>query len=137
MKAINGATATSWTRPSKSAPARRSSGIQFVLSNRPTRVGGRLTDAKGNPTADGTVLLFSVDSARWGDDSRYITTVRPDQQGLFEHIGLPPGEYLAVGAGLRRGRRRERSRGPRETEGGATRFSSTEGAREVVNLVLR
>jgi len=70
--------------------------IQFVLSNRPTRVAGRLTDAKGNATADGTLLLFAADPPRWGEDSRYIATVRPDQQGMFEHVGLPPGDYLAA-----------------------------------------
>ena len=45
-------------------------GVQFVLSNRPTRVAGRLTDAKGNPSADGTVLLFSCGRRRAGGRTR-------------------------------------------------------------------
>jgi hypothetical protein len=112
-------------------------GIQFVLSNRPTRVAGRLTDAKGNPTADGTVLLFAADAARWGDDSRYITSVRPDQQGMFEHVGLPPGEYLAVALDYVADGDANDPAFLEKLKERATTFTLAEGAREVVNLVLR
>ena len=137
LKAINEGDRDIVDTPIEVRAGQSLAGIQFVLSNRPTRVGGRLTDGKGNPTADGTVLLFSVDSARWGDDSRYITTVRPDQQGLFEHIGLPPGEYLAVTRDYIAEGDANDPEILEKLKEGATRFTLTEGGREVVNLTLK
>src|SRR5690242_21588188 len=36
------------------------------------------------------------DDGRWLEDSRYVRSARPDQQGTFQIKGLPPGDYLAV-----------------------------------------
>jgi hypothetical protein len=72
------------------------SGVEVVLTNRPTTVTGQLVDAKGAPT-DGSLIVFAADSARWFDGSRYIKAARPDQAGVAQIKGMPPGEYLAVG----------------------------------------
>jgi hypothetical protein len=72
------------------------SAIQIVLSTRVTSVSGQLTDDKGAPLADGTILVFANDSDKWVEDSRFVKSARPDQQGKYEIRGLPPGEYLAV-----------------------------------------
>jgi hypothetical protein len=55
-----------------------------------------VTDGNGTPVADGTVLIFSSDSSRWSEDSRFVQASRPDQQGKYQVRGLPPGEYLAA-----------------------------------------
>jgi len=70
-------------------------GLEIVLTNRVTRVSGQITDQK-NAVADGTVIVFAADSGKWFDRSRWIRSARPDQQGRFEMLGLPAGEYLAV-----------------------------------------
>ena len=71
-------------------------GLRVVVSDRVTTVGGQLVDDDGAPLPDGTVLIFARDAARWSTDSRWVRSLRPDQQGRYEVLGLPPGEYLAV-----------------------------------------
>jgi hypothetical protein len=70
--------------------------VQIVVSNRVTTVSGQLADDNGAPLADGTVIVFADDAAKWSDESRYVRAVRPDQQGKYQIQGLPPGDYLAV-----------------------------------------
>ena len=70
--------------------------VQVVINNKINVVAGTVTDAKGAATADGTVLVFADDGGRWLEDSRYVRSARPDQQGTFQIKGLPPGDYLAV-----------------------------------------
>ena len=72
------------------------SGVQVILTDRVTSVSGQLTDDKGAPLMDGTVLVFAGDAKKWWEDSRFVRAARPDQEGKFEIRGLPPDEYLAV-----------------------------------------
>ena len=72
------------------------SGIQVIVTSRVTTVAGQLTDDQGAPVVDGTVLLFADDSSKWWEESRWVRSVRPDQQGRYEIRGLPAGDYLAV-----------------------------------------
>jgi len=72
------------------------SGIQVIVTNRVTTVAGQLTDDKGAPVVDGAVLLFADDASKWWEESRWVRSVRPDQQGRYEIKGLPAGDYLAV-----------------------------------------
>jgi len=70
--------------------------IQIVVSNRVNSVAGQLVDDKGAPLADGSVIVFASDAEKWSEDSRFVRTTRPDQEGRYQIRGLPPGEYLAV-----------------------------------------
>jgi hypothetical protein len=72
------------------------SGVQIVVSNNVTTVVGVLADDKGAPLTDGTAIVFAHDSDRWAEDSRFVRSARPDQQGQYQIKGLPAGEYLAV-----------------------------------------
>jgi hypothetical protein len=40
--------------------------------------------------------VFSPDRDRWTEESRYISTGRPDQDGRYKISGLPAGEYFAI-----------------------------------------
>ncbi len=71
-------------------------GLQIVVSDRVNTVSGQVTDDKGTPIADGTVIVFSSDSSQWSEDSRFVQAARPDQEGKYQIRGLPPGEYLAA-----------------------------------------
>jgi hypothetical protein len=71
------------------------SGVRVVLTNRPTIIRGALRDERQNP-AEGTVIVFAEDSAKWQDGSRTLRTTRPDQRGLFTFKGLPAGDYFVV-----------------------------------------
>jgi hypothetical protein len=72
------------------------SGVQVVVTKRVTSVTGQIVDDKGAALTDGTVIVFASDSERWAEDSRFVKSARPDQQGQWQIKGLPPGEYLAV-----------------------------------------
>lgn len=71
------------------------SGVRMVLTNRPTSIRGALRDEKQNP-AEGTVVIFGDDPARWREGSRTIRATRLDQRGLFSFKGLPAGDYFLV-----------------------------------------
>jgi hypothetical protein len=70
--------------------------LQVVITDRVTAVSGRLVNDKGAPAVDGTVIVFSEDAEKWAEDSRWVRSARPDQQGQYQIKGLPPGRYLAV-----------------------------------------
>jgi hypothetical protein len=71
------------------------SGVRVVLTSRPSTIRGVLRDEKQNP-AEGTVIVFADDSAKWRDGSRVVRATRLDQRGLFTFKGLPAGDYLLV-----------------------------------------
>ncbi len=72
------------------------SGVQIVISSQVNSIGGHLADDKGAPLLDGTVIVFASDAEKWSEDSRFVRSARPDQEGKYQIRGLPPGEYLAV-----------------------------------------
>jgi hypothetical protein len=70
--------------------------VQVVIARTAARQSGHLFDANGRPTADGTVVVFAADPARWTIGSRFVNTVRPRSDGRFELRGLPTGSYFAA-----------------------------------------
>ncbi len=70
-------------------------GVRVVLTNRPTTITGAVRDEKKN-AAEGTVIAFAEDSAKWRDGTRMIRATRPDQRGRFTFKGLPAGDYLLI-----------------------------------------
>ena len=72
-------------------------GLQIVVTDRVSEINGRVTDARGEPTRDYTVIVFPDDSSKWTYPSRYVRSGRADQEGMFKIRALPPNdEYLAV-----------------------------------------
>jgi hypothetical protein len=72
-------------------------GLEVVLTNRLTSVAGTVTDGASQPVTDYTVVVFPEDPTLWTvPQSRYVTGVRPDQEGRFQLRNLPAGDYLAV-----------------------------------------
>jgi hypothetical protein len=72
------------------------SGVEIILTNRVTSLGGQVTDNKGAVVTDGTVIVFAADAQKWQENSRFVRAARPDEQGVWQVRGLPPGEYLAT-----------------------------------------
>ncbi len=70
--------------------------VQVLLTDQVATVTGQVVDEKGVPLADGTVVLFATEPAKWFDGSRFVRTIRPDQQGQYRLTSLLPGEYFAV-----------------------------------------
>ena len=73
------------------------SGMQIVLTKKITSLTGQVSDAKGNPVLDATVVVFPGNEKLWTFQSRFIKAARPDQDGKYRVTGLPgPENYLVV-----------------------------------------
>jgi carboxypeptidase family protein len=69
-------------------------GVSLVFTDMLSEVTGTVTDDRGPPFTEYTVLAFSADPALWRAQTRHIMTARPDQNGRYQLRGLPPGEYF-------------------------------------------
>lgn len=80
-------------------------GLQIVLTQKVTMLTGVVTDGRGRPATDGTVVVFPADDKLWYFQSRFIRAARPDQDGKYQIRGLPAyDDYLvAVVQGLEDG----------------------------------
>ena len=83
--------------PTEFPPGQTVSGMQIVLTKKISTLTGQVTDAKGNPVLDATVVAFPADEKLWTFQSRFIKAARPDQDGKYRLTALPgPGDYLVV-----------------------------------------
>ena len=74
----------------------RITGVEVIITDRVTQLGGTVVDDKGVPVGDATVLVFPADSDRWFENSRSMRATRPDQKGQWQIKALPAGDYLAI-----------------------------------------
>jgi hypothetical protein len=75
----------------------RIDGVEIVLTTRVSELSGTVYDGRQRPLQDYVAVVFSADESRWQDPSgRSARVGRPDQDGKFAIVGLPPGDYLAV-----------------------------------------
>jgi protocatechuate 3,4-dioxygenase beta subunit len=82
--------------PLEFAPGRHVDGLQVVFSRKRTELTGALSDERGRPLTDATVLIFPVDSKHWTGRSRYIRSARPNQEGRYNLRGMPPEDYYLI-----------------------------------------
>lgn len=73
----------------------RLEGVKVVITNRFPSVAGRISDGRGAP-ADGTIILFPADAAKWLESAGSARSARPDQSGMYHFESVRPGEYLLV-----------------------------------------
>jgi hypothetical protein len=78
-------------------PAQTIGGLQIVLTKQISSLSGLITDSKGNPVLDATVIVFPAEERLWTYQSRFIKAARPDQDGRYRVSALPGStSYLAV-----------------------------------------
>jgi hypothetical protein len=77
-------------------PGQTVEGLQIVFSRRRTELSGGITDDRGRPKTDATVVIFPENSNRWTYQTRYIRTTRPNQEGRYTLLGMPPHDYYVV-----------------------------------------
>jgi len=79
------------------APGRTYEGLQVIFTRKTTDLSGALTDDRGRPIVDATVVVFPADQNKWTYSSRYVRTARPDTNGKYNFKSLPPGDdYLII-----------------------------------------
>ena len=78
-------------------PGRNIEGLQVVFTQKVTDLSGLVTDERGKPVLDASVVIFPANRDKWRPQSRYVRTLRPDTQGRYNIKSLPPGEdYLVI-----------------------------------------
>lgn len=78
-------------------PGRAYDNFQVVFTRKTTDLSGALTDDRGNPVVDATVVVFPADPQKWTYLSRYVRTARPDTNGRYNFKSLPPLEdYMII-----------------------------------------
>jgi hypothetical protein len=76
--------------------AEEATAVRVLLTSQTTEVAGSVTNERGQPEKDYTVVVFAEDNARWGPLSRFVSVGRPDQDGRFKVKDLPASDYLAI-----------------------------------------
>lgn len=76
-------------------PGENLSGIEIELTNQATTFVGAVTDSKGQPSKDYSVVVFSQDPKRWVVNTRHVSIGRPDQEGRYR-VRIPAGQYYVV-----------------------------------------
>ena len=71
-------------------------GVEIELTNQVNSLSGSVTDTRGKPVTDYTVITFARDRERWGANSRFLNSGRPDQEGKYKLTNLAPGDYYVV-----------------------------------------
>ena len=83
--------------PTEFPPGQTVTGLQVVVSKKVTALSGLVTDTKGAPALDATVVVFPSDEKLWTFQSRFIKAARPDQDGKYQIPALPASsDYLVV-----------------------------------------
>jgi hypothetical protein len=70
--------------------------VLITLSDQRTELSGIVTNAKGAPGVDYTVVVFAADDRFWIPRPRRVETVRPDINGRYRVLDLPAGEYVVA-----------------------------------------
>jgi hypothetical protein len=110
--------------------------VEIVLSDQWASVQVTVTDAKGDPAPDCTVILFSQDATRWTFPSRFIQTGRTNQQGVYRGGALPGGAYFAVAVPPGAIAQEVDAALLESLRAGATRLTLTEGSEASVPLTI-
>jgi protocatechuate 3,4-dioxygenase beta subunit len=77
-------------------PGEQVTGVDVELTNKIATVSGLVTNTRGEPAKDYTLVIFAADSKRWKPNGRYLRTARPDQDGRFKVPGITPADYYII-----------------------------------------
>ncbi len=70
--------------------------VTVVISTRAATLDGTVTDEKGQPAENASLVLFSDDKASWRMNSTWTRRLMGGSQGRFRITGLRPGRYYVV-----------------------------------------
>jgi hypothetical protein len=79
------------------SPGRSYDGLQIIFTQKTTDLSGLVTDDRGKPVLDATVVIFPANKDLWTYQSRYVRSLRPDTNGKYSLRSLPPlDDYLMI-----------------------------------------
>ena len=110
--------------------------LKIVVTQRQAKISGTVLDAKGQPSAAASVLIFSEDAQHWMPYSRFLRAVRPGADGQFTVAGLPAGTYRVVARDYIEPGQHEDRQFLEELRDEGTRVTLADGASETVTLRL-
>jgi protocatechuate 3,4-dioxygenase beta subunit len=79
--------------PAEVKPGQSVTGAVVSFTDRQAELSGTITNERGQPAPDYTVVVYPADARYWVSNSMRIRTTRPATDGRFVFTGLPPGEY--------------------------------------------
>jgi hypothetical protein len=81
--------------PLEIRPGTNLEGVTMIYTDLVSEISGTLSDGKGKPISDLSILVFTTDRTQWGSSSsrRLRPPIRPSSDGKFSVTGLPAGEY--------------------------------------------
>ncbi len=79
--------------PAEVKPGQSVTGAVVTFTDRQAELSGTVTNERGQPAPDYTVIVYPADTRYWVSNSMRIRTTRPATDGRFVFTGLPPGEY--------------------------------------------
>jgi protocatechuate 3,4-dioxygenase beta subunit len=82
--------------PFEVKPGSAPSGAVITFTDRQAQLTGSITNQRGQPAPEQTLILFPADERYWVPQSRRIRSTRPSTDGQFTFAGIPPGDYKLV-----------------------------------------
>lgn len=70
--------------------------VEVVLTTRITTIDASVTDTRGQPVGDCSVVAFATDQTLWYAQSRFFKLATRDASGPFRIEALPPGDYFVA-----------------------------------------
>jgi hypothetical protein len=83
-------------QPLQLRSGQRVGNVQLIFTNKQQEINGTVSNERGDPVTEYTVLAFGTDPDLWRPLARQIATARPDQNGKYQIKTLPPGAYFLV-----------------------------------------
>jgi hypothetical protein len=77
--------------------------LEVVLTTRASELTGNVTNDRGEPAANCTVVLFGEDKTAWFQSSTRFRVTNPGRDGRFSIKGLRGGRYYLIAVPLNRG----------------------------------
>jgi 5-hydroxyisourate hydrolase-like protein (transthyretin family) len=82
--------------PFEVKPGSAPSGAVITFTDKQAQLSGTITNQRGQPAPEQTLILYPADERFWLPQSRRIRSTRPSTDGQFTFAGIPPGDYKLV-----------------------------------------
>ena len=82
--------------PFEVKPGAAPSGAVITFTDRQAQLSGTITNQRGQPAPEQTLILYPADERYWVPQSRRIRSTRPSTDGQFSFAGIPAGDYKIV-----------------------------------------